>query len=75
MIASIHVKRKYLSKENFKVSNKTICDLKIKPKAAKMVCRSWSRNRSSDLRLRGAGAKRNIYGSAILPNLLGLTII
>jgi hypothetical protein len=29
--------------------------------------RGWSRSRNSDLRLRGAVAERNIFGSATLP--------
>ncbi len=28
------------------------------------ACRSWRQNRNVDLRLRGSGAERNIYGSA-----------
>jgi hypothetical protein len=52
MIALIHVKRKYLSKVNFKLSNKTIC--KKNPKTAKIVCRSGA----------GAGVVIRIYDFA-----------
>jgi hypothetical protein len=37
------------------------------------IIQSWGRSRNSDLRLRGAGAERNIFGSTTLHTTIMLT--
>jgi hypothetical protein len=68
MVTSIHPRRKVLKSK--KVISRyliTICDKKERPQKC-LFRGSWSRSLNLDLRLRGAGAKRNIYGSASMPS-------